>query len=405
MNTISSERSEPSATVVIALGILNALTPFTIDLYLPAFADIASDLRTDVPSVSLSVATYFIGFALGQVIYGPLLDRFGRKPPILVGLILYVIATLGCLRSQTIHELLVFRFFQALGGSAASVGAMTMVRDLFPPNQTAKVFSVLMLVLSVSPLFAPTMGGWMAAHQGWRFIFAVLAALAVANFIIVCLLPKTRGRDPSVSLKIVPVLRTFREVLRIPSFRTYTIAGALSFAGMFVFVTGSPAVFIDGFGVSKQGYGLIFALIAGGMIAGGQINNLLMKRASSQTIFRRAMLFQLIMGALFLASVLIFDLGLEMTIAFLFFIISSMGIGYPNAASLALEKVTANVGSASALLGFLQMGFGAVLSSLVGLISARGSVSTALVMCISACLGWFVLNWSKTEVVKDPSSI
>src|SRR3954467_9225579 len=149
--------------LILTLGILNALTPFTIDLYLPAFPEIAAELNTPVARMSLTVSIYFIGFALGQILYGPLLDRFGRKPPIYVGLALYLAATAGCMAAQSFEALLIFRFISALGGCAASVGAVSMVRDYFPAKDGAKIFSMLMLVLSASPLLAPSIGSLLAA--------------------------------------------------------------------------------------------------------------------------------------------------------------------------------------------------------------------------------------------------
>ncbi|MES2854550.1 MAG: multidrug effflux MFS transporter [Bdellovibrionota bacterium] len=379
--------------IILFLGILNALTPFTIDLYLPAFADIAADLNTVVARVSLSVATYFVGFALGQIIYGPLLDRFGRKPPIYFGLALYILATLGCMTATTVEALLIFRFLSALGGSASSVGAITMVRDYFEPKEGARVFSMLMLVLSVSPLFAPTIGAWIALYFGWRAIFAVLAVMAAVNFFIVAFgLPKVYKPDTTLSLKLMPVLRGFREVFRNRMFRTYTIAGALSFSGLFVYLAASPSIYIDGFGLSKQGYGFVFALLAVGMIGGGQINNLLMKKFESTLIFRRAVLVQIITSVAFLAALLAFDLGIIATTTFLFVLLSCSGIAYPNAASIALGPFSKNAGSASALLGFLQMGLGATLASLVGVMDLKGALPTAIVISFSSILALFVLS-------------
>src|SRR4051794_28662308 len=168
-----------TAFLILTLGILNALTPFTIDLYLPAFPQIAADLNSPVARMSLTVSVYFIGFALGQLLYGPLLDRFGRKPPIYVGLALYLIATAGCMTAHSFESLLFFRFVSALGGCAASVGAISMVRDYFPAKDGAKIFSLLMLVLSASPLLAPSIGSVLVGAFGWRTLFGVLAVLAV----------------------------------------------------------------------------------------------------------------------------------------------------------------------------------------------------------------------------------
>ena len=384
--------------LVLSLGILNALTPFTIDLYLPAFPQIAGELDIAVSRMSLSVSVYFIGFALGQIIYGPLLDRFGRQLPIYVGLAVYLLATLGCMTATSFESLLIFRFISALGGSAASVGAMTMVRDYFPGKDAAKVFSLLLLVLSASPLLAPSIGSVMSTYMGWRPLFAVLAALAIIDIVLVAFaFPRTYSPDRTVSLRLAPMLRTFREALAEPQFRTYTFAGSLSFAGLFVFVSGSPAAFMDGFGVSAQGFGLIFAILAGGMILGGQLNHVFLRYGESRHVFRWALQVQVVVGAVFLMSSLLFGLGLWQTVALLFVFLLCAGITYPNAAALALEPFSKNIGSASSLLGFLQLGTGSVAAAIVGLLDIKGSMPLAIVLATCSATGWAVLKGAQVK--------
>lgn len=374
--------------LIIILGFLNALTPFTIDLYLPAFADIAKDLNTTISKVSLSVATYFIGFAVGQILWGPILDRFGRKTPIYFGLALYILSSVGCMTATSVEALWIFRFLAAVGGSATSVGSITMVRDYFDPKEGAKVFSLLMLVLSVSPLFAPSIGGWLASAMGWRTIFGVLGSLAVIDFFLVMFgLPTAYQPDKNVVLKPIPILKTFIEVFKIAEYRVFAVSGSLSFAGLFVYLTGSPSIFIDGFQVTKQEFGLIFAFIAAGMIGGGQINNLLMKKYASEKILRAMLASQVVVSSLFLIAVLTTHLTLAPTLALFFILLTIIGIAFPNAAALALMPITRNVGSASALMGFLQMALGAGLAAMVGLLEIKGLLPTVLVLCLSAVLG------------------
>ncbi|MBM0107357.1 multidrug effflux MFS transporter [Steroidobacter sp. S1-65] len=381
--------------LIVVLGFLNALTPFTIDLYLPAFPQIAADLDVAVSRMSLSVSVYFIGFALGQVIYGPLLDRFGRQRPIYAGLAIYILATLGCMTTTSFEGLLVFRFISALGGSAASVGAVALVRDHVPADRAARAFAMLMLVLSVSPLLAPSIGSVIATAASWRAIFAALAALAIIDLaLVVFAIPRTYSPDPSVSLRLAPIMRTFRDALAQPQFRIYTLAGSLSFAGLFVFVSGSPAVFMDGFGVGPGGFGAIFAILAGGMILGGQLNHLLLRYFPSELVFRRALLIQVLSGAAFLLLSLTFQLGKWETVALLFAFLHCAGITYPNAAALALKPFTKNIGSASSLLGFLQLGFGAVAAALVGVLDLTGPLPMAFVMAICSATGWVILMTS-----------
>lgn len=390
--------------MIIVLGFLNALTPFTIDLYLPAFPQIAADLDVAVSRMSLSVSVYFIGFALGQIIYGPLLDRFGRQRPIYVGLAIYVLATLGCMTTTSFEGLLFYRFVSALGGSAASVGAIALVRDHVPAEKAARAFATLMLVLSVSPLLAPSIGSLITTVASWRAIFAALAVLAIVDLALVLFaIPRTYQPDPSVSLRLAPIMRTFRDALALPQFRTYTLAGSLSFAGLFVFVSGSPAVFMDGFGVGPGGFGAIFAILAGGMILGGQLNHLLLRYFASEQVFRRALSLQVIAGATFLVLSLTVELSKWQTVALLFAFLHFAGITYPNAAALALKPFTKNIGSASSLLGFLQLGIGAIAAAVVGVLDLTGPVPMAFVMAICSAAGWIVLS-SARPLLDQPAA-
>lgn len=378
--------------LILTLGILNALTPFTIDMYLPSFAQISGDLGVSVARVALSVSIYFIGFALGQVIYGPLLDRFGRKPPLYFGLALYSLANIGCMQSTTLTQLLVFRFLSAMGGCAASVGATAMVRDFFPPEAATKVFSLLMLVLSASPMLAPTIGGFLVEVATWRTIFAILAGLGVVNFLLVAwVLPKAYQPDTSVSLRLRPILRNFGDALAVREFSTNVFAGSFALAGLFVYIAASPTVFMTDFAVPPRYYGVIFAILAVGMIGGGQLNLLLLSKFRSEKILRAALCFELFWSAAFLLAVLADVANLYATIGFLFLILLSTGIGYPNAASLALAPFTKNIGSAAALLGFFQLGVGALVSAGIGLLDMKGSLATALAITFSAGVGVTIL--------------
>jgi DHA1 family bicyclomycin/chloramphenicol resistance-like MFS transporter len=398
---VTSRTRQQSVILILSLGVLNALTPFTIDLYLPAFSAIARDLNSTVARVSLSVSIYFIGFAFGQIFYGPLLDRFGRKPPIYIGLLIYLAASIGCMTSRSIEMLLLFRFISALGGSAASVGSTTMVRDYFPPEDGAKIFSMLMLVLSVSPLLAPSVGSLITAVWSWRLIFGILSALAILNLLLVVfILPVAYSPDRSVILKLKPILKNFRAIFGNKRFHTYTLAGSFSFAGLFVYVAGSPAIFMDEYHVTPKIYGAIFAICAGGMIGGGQLNHLLVGRFGSQRVFRGALTLQVLLGLIFLLALLIAHPGVVGTTSFLFFLLICAGITYPNAAALALEPFSTNVGSASSLLGFLQLGTGAVVAALVGLFSFNATLSTAAVMWLSSSVGLWILLLNQRSTVR-----
>lgn len=392
MMNIQSRTQLQNFILIVTLGFLNALTPFSIDMYLPSFPQIAGELNVPVAQMALTVSFYFIGFAFGQIFYGPLLDRFGRKKPVYFGILLYILASLGCMQAHSLNELLIFRMISALGGCAASVGTMAMVRDFFPQEQASRVFSMLMLVLSASPLLAPAVGSFVVVWSGWRTIFAILSVMGLINLLLLrFVVPVGYAPDKTVSLRLGPVLAGFREIMKNPVFTAYVFAGSFSFAGLFVYVAGSPSIFMDGYGVGPQLYGAIFAILAVGMIGGGQLNMLLVKKWNEQKIFQTALRVQFFFALIFLAGNLLGGLNLSATIALLFIILTCAGITYPNAVALALSSITKNVGSASALLGFLQLGIGAVTSAGVGLLESKGSMSTAVTIAVSSTIGLLVL--------------
>jgi DHA1 family bicyclomycin/chloramphenicol resistance-like MFS transporter len=370
--------------IILLLGALSLITPFSVDMYLPAFARIAAEFKTTTPAISLSLSTYFIGFALGQVLYGPLLDRFGRKRPIYAGLTLYVIASLGCIHPPSLRALIVLRFLEAIGGCVAQVASVAMVKDFFPPDQSAKVFSLLFLIIGVSPLLAPTIGSLIMLWLGWPWIFIALTIFAILTLAVIAWkLPEVHRPDPTIRLDPRSMIRTFWEIVTQPQFCTYALAGAFSFAGLFAYVAGSPIIFMDGFRVSEKAFGVIFAVLTLGFIGGSQINVFLLRRSSSQKIFRAALAVQVVTGLVFLAGSRMGWYGLGATLVLFFVFLSCLGLTYPNAAAIALAPFTRNGGSASALLGFIQMGTGAAISTGIGFLGANAVVG---LLAGSACL-------------------
>ncbi len=383
------------------LGALNTITPFSIDMYLPAFPKIAIDLHTGIQNVALSVSAYFLGFAVGQILYGPLLDRFGRKRPLYIGLSLYIIATIICSTSTTINELLILRFIQALSGCVASVAAMAMVRDFFPPDKSASLISLLILILGVSPMLAPTAGSFIVTSFGWRYVFIFLAIIVCIILIVVFLfLPEGQMPNASISLKPKPIVNGFKNILLHPQFYIFSLAGTFSFSGLFVYVAGSPAIFMDQFHVSPKTYGGIFALLSVGFIGSSQMNHILTRKYKSEEIFRVTSIIQTIASALYFIGVINAWYGLATNMIFLFIILSCAGLTYPNAASVALSPFGKNAGSAAALLGFIQIGIGGLISSGIGFLHAKGSYPTSLIMVITSSIGLLILLLGKSKGIK-----
>jgi MFS transporter, DHA1 family, multidrug resistance protein len=390
----------PNLLIILILGALSTLSPFSIDMYLPAFPQIARDLGTTPAQISLSVSGYFVGLALGQLFYGPLLDRFGRKPPLYAGLSLFVAASLGCIAVRSPGLFIAFRLLQALGGCVAQVGAIAMVRDFFPARESARILSLLILVLSVSPLFAPTIGGLVATTVGWAWIFVILAAFALFLIIVIgLLLPEGHQPDTEISLQPRAVLEGFAAIIRHPQFYTYAFGGAFAFAGLFVYVTGSPIIFIDSFHVGPRGYGLIFAALAMSFIGGSQLNIWLTRRHADRKIFRLAVICQNIVMLVILGGTLGGWYGLSANIVLLVLYLPFCGMAYPNAAAIALEPFSKNIGSASALLGFLQMSIGALASTGVGFLQASSALPIFAVMAATAVIGLVILLANERRVL------
>jgi len=350
-------------------------------MYLPGFPAIAADLHSTVAHVSLSLSSFFIGISAGQFLYGPLLDRFGRKRPLYVGLLAYLLATIGCALARSVDALIALRLLQALGGCVGMVASRAMVRDMFDVKDNAKVFSLLMLVIGVSPLVAPTLGGYLTAAFGWQSVFVVLSLLVAAILAAVHFtLPESRKPDTSLSLKPRPILLAFVGVQKNTQFSTYVFTGAIASAGLYAYIAGSPTVFMEIFKVTERQYGWIFAFIAIGLIVSSQLNSLVLRRYKSEAIIPVALLCQTVTGGLLLVGSMLGVLGLFGTIFLIFIFLCCQGFVFPNSAALSLAPFSRNAGTASALMGGLQMAIGAFTSALVSFLNNHPSTSSGQVL-------------------------
>lgn len=384
--------------LILMIGALNTITPFSIDMYLPAFKKIGADFHTDMSQVMLTVSSYFLGFALGQILYGPLLDRFGRKRPLYVGMSLYVIATCACAFAPSIEVLLAMRFVQALSGCVASVAAMAMVLDFFPPERSSRIISMMILILGASPMLAPSVGGVIIDIAGWRAIFYVLAGIAAFLIVIVFFfLPEGHEPDSSISLMPKDILRGFKDILVEPSFIIYALAGTFSFSGLFVYVAGSPAIFMQEFGVSPHYYSLIFAGLSIGFIGSSQGNHILAKHYTSAQIFRVTLMVQVVASILFFIAALSGILTMTLVLGFLFVILACAGLTSPNASAVAISKFSRNAGSASALLGFIQIGIGGLISASPGALPVKSTMAVSMIMAVSSSVALGLLLFSRRK--------
>ncbi|HWJ30436.1 MAG TPA: multidrug effflux MFS transporter, partial [Flavisolibacter sp.] len=341
-----------------------------------------------------------------QLLYGPLLDRYGRKRPLYIGMMVYILASIGCVFIHSVNSLIGMRFLQAIGGCVSLVASRALVRDLFPVSETAKVFSMLMLVLAVSPMLAPTIGGYVSVAFSWHIIFVILASIA-ALVLFACLffLPDGKHADPSISLKPGPILGNFYTVLKQPQFYAYALCGSIASAVTYAYIASSPDVFMDIFKVGERTYGWIFACIAASIIGSSQLNRLMLKWFTSEQLVLAALLWQLLIGTFLILGVTNGWLGLYGLIITVFLFMAGQGFTVPNASALSIAPFSRLAGSASALLGALQLGFGSLISALVSVFN--NGTTWPMVLSLTGCsiLSLIVLLLCRKKNQKEPATI
>jgi len=378
--------------IILILGSLATISPFSIDMYLPGFPAIAIDLHTTIDRVQLSLTAYLVGIALGQLLYGPLLDRFGRKIPLYIGLVIYIIASVGCAFTESVNSLIVMRFLQAIGGCAGIVAAQALVRDIFPINKIAQALSLIILVISVSPMIAPTLGAYATAEFGWHSVFIILAIITLGILVAVYFfLPEGKSPDPSISLKPAAVLKNFYVVFKNPQFFIYTLAGGLATAAPFAYIAGSSDVFMNLYGVTEKQYGWIFAFLAFAMIGSTQLNHFLLKKFKSEEIIKVTLVYQSVVGLLMVLGIYYNWYGLLSLVSMLFIFLTGQGLLGPNSAALSLAPFSKQAGSASALMGSWRLGAGGIISAIVSVLHNNTAMPMVAVMFACALIGLIIL--------------
>ena len=368
--------------LVLVLGALVALGPLTIDMYLPALPAIVGDLATTDAAVQLTLTGTLAGLALGQLLVGPLSDTFGRRRPLLVGVGVHVVASLLCLIAPNVEVLGGLRVLQGVGAAAGSVVAMAIVRDLFVGRAAATLFSRLMLVLGVAPVLAPTLGGEILRFTSWRGVFAVLAVLALLLIVMAArAVPETLPPERRRPLGLASTLRTYRSLVRDRTFLGLVVVAGLAMSGLFGYVAGSSFVFQGEFGLDEQQFGLLFGAGALFLIGGTQLNAALLGRFEPRVLLPAALVLATVAGAALVGTALTGAGGLVGVIAPLWTALFAAGLAIPNTPALALARHGEAAGTASAMLGAAQMGVGAVVSPVVGVLGndavAMGTVLTA----------------------------
>ncbi|MBT2117968.1 multidrug effflux MFS transporter [Dyella sp. LX-66] len=351
----------------LILGLLSAIGPFAIDMYLPALPTIREALHTDVDTAQLSLMVFFAAVGIGQLIYGPVSDMVGRKPPIYFGLVLFALGSIGCAMAPDIHTLIAFRFVQGLGACAGMVIPRAIVRDMHTGHDAAQLMSLLMLVFSVSPILAPLTGSLVIRLASWRGIFWTVAVAAVLGLVLAATaLKETRPREARVASNVRSALSAYGTLLRDPHYLGLVFICSFGVASFFAYLANSSFVLIDHYGLSPTLYGLAFSVNAVAFIGAAQFTGGLGKRYGLPRLVRTAVVgYSVVMMALLLLNIAGID-NLGVLMALLFVGYGFLGLVMPSSAVLALEEHGKIAGTASALLGTIQFGTGALVIGIVG---------------------------------------
>ncbi|MFC6671514.1 multidrug effflux MFS transporter [Marinobacterium aestuariivivens] len=362
---MSTQKAVP-LSLLILLGGLTAIAPLSTDMYLPAFPAMRAQLGLAPGDMELSFSAYFVGMLLGMLCYGPVSDRFGRRPPLLFGMALYTVTSLLIAASDSLPELVAWRLLQGLGGCAGTVLTVAIVRDRCPPQQAARVMSLITLVMGLAPILGPLLGGWMLARWAWPAIFLVLAGYGLACLVGLLVLLDESLAQCQERLRVVPVVRGYAKLLVDRRFIGYALSQAGTNGAMMAYIVAAPFVLIDLNGVSPSQFGFYFGANALGLVAASQLSRWLLRTRPAAVLLHRALWLPSLAGALLLLNQLLGMDGLALVLPAFFLLVTSVGLVAPNATAMAMAQQSHQAGQASALHVSLYFGTGMLGSLLVG---------------------------------------
>lgn len=384
-NTTSpaSDAAKISFVMFIVLGAIGALTPLAIDMYLPAMPAIAKDLGVSAGAVQITLTAYTAGFAIGQLLHGPLADSYGRRPVMLVGIALFAIASIVSATTNGIDALTYVRTAQGFAGAAAAVVIQAVVRDMYDREDFARAMSFVTLVITLAPLAAPMIGGHLAVWFGWRSIFWVLASFAlVVIAMVLWKIPETLSAENRQPLHFRSTIRNYVQLCRAGFAMGLIFSGAFSFAGMFAFLTAGSFVYIDLYGVSPSEFGYLFGLNIVAMIAMTSLNGRFVKKVGSHAMLRFGLFIQLMAGfGLFISWLM--NWGLWGTVPFVVMFVGTISTIGSNSMALLLSRYPRMAGTASSLAGTLRFGTGSVIGAIVA--AMPSGVAWPMILVMSAC--------------------
>lgn len=371
---------------VLILGSLTAFGPLSMDMYLPALPILSDDLHTTASLVQMSITSCLLGLAFGQLLFGPLSDIHGRRKPLLFTLLIYAAASLLCAFSTSIWMFIGLRFLQGFAGAAGIVVARASARDMYVGKELTKFVALLSLVNGAAPILAPIFGGIVLRYVQWPAVFVILCGISIVMFVAVLLtLPETLPEEQRAQGGVLATVKTFHLLLKDKTFMSIALAQAFVSMGMFAYIAGSPFVLQNIYGASPQQFALIFAANGVGIIIAAQLTGKLASNFEEKTLLLSGVLLSFV-GALLLLVTVMLDGPLVLVLCALFFIVSSVGIVGTTAFSLAMERQGQAAGSASAFLGILPFGGGALVSPLVGISGDATAVPMAWTIFVCSLL-------------------
>ncbi|PKY11071.1 hypothetical protein B1757_06135 [Acidithiobacillus marinus] len=383
--------------LIFILGMLSAFGPMSIDMYLPSLPTLTRFFSTSHLTVQLTLASFFVGISLGQLFFGTLSDRFGRKGPLLLGLMLYVLSSAGCALAPSIGMLVALRFVQGLGACAGIVISRAVVRDLFPPREAPHIFAAMILVMGLAPIVAPLVGGYLLVCLGWQSIFWLLTVFGIG---ILCLvyLGLTESHVPTAehSLEIKTVLRRYHALLLDKRFMAFSLVYAMCYGGMFAYIAGSPFVFIDLYRVPASSFGWIFGANALGLVLMAQFNRILHRRYTAEGILQTIVSVQGLAALLLLVSALNSGISMIAIILPLFVYVAGIGLVGPNVTALAMASQSRHAGSASALLGAMQFTAASFSAIVIGSLTIHSALALGITIFGCASIAGIALLYART---------
>lgn len=382
--------------LLILLGLLQALAPVSIDMYLPALPQLQEVFDASASAVESTMVTFLIGFAFGQLLYGPITDRFGRKPPLYVSLAIFTLSSFACAFAPSIFAMSAMRLIQAVGACGGSVITRAMVRDLFPPSELRRVFSMLILVLGVSPILAPLLGSYLLLWFGWRAAFIAQATVGMLLFIAMHFrLRESMPNEARRSLDLATIKASYARLFHDRTFMSASAVCGFSSAGAFAYIASAPFVFMSLYKVPTEKFGWLFGSVAAGMVAASQINGRMPHRIPLWRILRVANGVQLLAAILLVWSVFTGIGGLPVVYFGIFVYIAAQGFVFPNGSALAMTRHADIAGTASALLGTNQFLIAALATSFLGFLENPAVPMTLVILIcsvISSSLNYALLG-------------